>query len=270
MSRGRLILCGVALAALFPVTACSHHHGRVAFNGGEASTGDTSRDPDADDPDSDDPAPGDPGGPHDGPDDEAPVLDDLVGRGVVRPVLATAGNLVSSLTQGEPSLNEALDPLARVSVGGHTIIGGGDGEALTALGVSVASQQQADGQLATLGVLKDGQIVAANAIGPGANGDLIGATAGGRQVIGQGQSQAIGAGLLSPTQTQGDVASVNVLSGGDILNVQVPGATPGAGGSVVQGVVNTVGNVVPGAAPAPGGPPAGAPLLGNLLGGLHH
>lgn len=184
--------------------------------------------------------------------------------------------------QGEPGsnglagANGLLSGAGTVTIGDRTLIGtpGQTGP----LGVSVLSPTQATGSVATVGALSGGNVVT---VGTGAGSTattsgavptgLLGVSLGGRQVVGQGSSNLIGVGVLSPNGQQGTNVSGNVLSGGQPVGVGVRGTqgtgTPQSGG-VVGGVLGTVGGVLQpsngnGAAQPGQSPNAG--LLGGLL-----
>ena len=79
------------------------------------------------------------------------------------------------------------------------------------------------------------------------------ATLTGNQIIGQGQSQEIGVGVLSPTPTAGNTLGVNVLTGGQVVDVAIGGQslTSGLTGTVTgiltgQGPTTTIGGVLTG------------------------
>lgn len=242
MTRNRMLLYGVALAVLLPTAACSSN-GRVAMNGGIGPGQQQAQNPDPQDPGQTPPEqPGQPA-----------ALVEAIDDGAAR-IVDTAGNLGApggdTLGQTVTENSAPLGSLARVSVGNETTLGGAGGGAQgSPIGVSVASEQQTQGSAVTLGVLSNGQVATVNT--PALNngqGDLIGLTADSQQIIGEGQSQTIGAGLLAPNNTTGDAASVNVLSGGQILNAQVNGVTtPSAPGtSVVDTVTETLGDLLDG------------------------
>lgn len=119
--------------------------------------------------------------------------------------------------------DEAFDPLGRVTVVDAPIIDGDDEEG--ALGLSVASDTQQRGDLLSLGVLQDGQVIAANDVSQ--SGDLIGAVAGDHQLIGEGDSQQVSVDLLTPGDSEGDLIGVDVLAGGQIVDVEVNGSESG-------------------------------------------
>jgi hypothetical protein len=202
MARLHTLICGAALIAVLPLSACSSN-GRVSTAGGFGA----SAAPPAGQPSGDDDGDGSSG--------DGSTTSTLGGA-----LFVTAGNLGDTLESGDPnSLPDDPSPLARVSVGEERAFGGGSSS--SALGLSLGSETQEQGDVATLGVLSDGEVITADASGA-ANGDLIGATLDGDQVVGEGDQQSIGVGALSPSGSSGDVASVNVLSGGQALDVQVP------------------------------------------------
>ncbi|HEV2081874.1 MAG TPA: hypothetical protein VGR32_05390 [Brevundimonas sp.] len=163
-----------------------------------------------------------------------------------------------------------------VTIGDQTLVGtpGQTGP----LGVSVLSPTQATGSVATVGALSGGQVVS---VGTGAGTTattsggtptgLLGVNVGGHQVLGQGGSNLIGVGVLSPNGQQGTNVTGNVLSGGQTVGVGVSG-TQGSGsghaGGVVGGVVGTVGGVLQPSNGGSHGQPGGTGPLPGGLGGL--
>lgn len=152
------------------------------------------------------------------------------------PTLASIGNVGSLLTQSgesgpvgsllnETGLTEAadatIDPLGRVSVGDEILIGASDSGASQSLGVSVLSDSQNQGDVASIGVLSNGQVVSVDTqIAENGEGDLLGVIADNDQVIGQG-AEPVSVGVLSSSDADGDIASANVLNDGTIADVRV-------------------------------------------------
>jgi fibronectin-binding autotransporter adhesin len=241
MTRIQVVVFSAVLAALLPITACSSN-GRVAFNGGLGGGGGGG----GGDP-VDPPPPPPPPGPGPG---SCCSLEPIVDG--TQTVVVTVGNLVGEVLPNGTGL-EGLDPLGRVVVGNQTLVGEANGTGVTAIGLNVGSDAQPQGELATLGVLTNGQIIATNTLGPSGGGDLIGATLTGNQIIGQGKSQEIGVGVLSPTPTAGNTLGVNVLRGGQVVDVAIGGQslTSGLTGTVTgiltgQGPTTTIGGVLTG------------------------
>lgn len=173
--------------------------------------------------------------------------------------------MASNLPQ---TLDGVVDPLAAVSVGGARLLGSTAQGATQQLGVSVLSPTQSQGELATIGVLSNGQVanVALPVLGAGGmpiGGDLLGVALTDQQVLG-GVNNAIGVGLLAPANATGDIASVNLLSGGQIANVQVNGST-NSGDGLVGSLLTPLGNAAAPASNANNG--VLAPVTG-LVGGV--
>jgi hypothetical protein len=228
MSHLHRVLCGVALAALIPISACSSS-GRVGFAGdlgGSPSGPSQPADPNPD--------PSQGGG--------DPALADAVNDGADT-VLAAAGNLTGNLLpNGGGDVGEGADALGRVTVGDETIVGEQGSRAPTAIGLSVNSETQEQGELATLGVLNNGQVIAANEVGNAGGGDLIGARVDGDQVIGEGGQQQVGLGVLSSSDERGEIADVNLLTGNQIIDVELNNSANGEGaGSLTDGLQGLLG-----------------------------
>lgn len=182
----RIFFVSAALAALLSVSACSSS-GRANFGGSLAS-----------------------------PSQAAPQAPNNGGNGG-----PGGGSGGGGGAGGE--FDEAADPLGRITVVNAPIIDG-DGQN-GALGLSVASDTQQRGDLLSLGVLQNGQVIAANDVSQ--SGDLIGATAGESQLIGNGDSQQVSVDLLTPGDSEGDLLGVDVLSGEEIVDVEVNGSGSG-------------------------------------------
>jgi hypothetical protein len=227
MSRLHQTLCAAALVALLPLAACSSN-GRLAYSGGlggGSSSGGGSGGSGAG-------APTPPSSAND-----ATLTDDAGDAASV--TLASAGNLAADLEDGE--LNDA-NALGRVTVGDQHILGEDADSGL--LGVNVVSQAEAEGELATIGLLANGQLISANQVSANGNGDLIGAVAGENRIIGEGEQQQVSLDLLSNSDAQGDVIGVDALSDTQTTAVEVHGGTVldnlGHGG-VLDGVTNAAG-----------------------------
>lgn len=242
MAHFRMLLYGAALAMLLPAAACSSN-GRVAMSGaGGIDPGGRQ---------AEDPNPEGPNQPPQQPTQPAALIQTV--EDTTGDVIAAAGNLG---LPGEGDLDDAiggasgsLNSIARVSVSDEDVIGegAGGGQNTSPLGVSVASNTQNQGSDITLGVLSNGQVATAQTPAlSGGQGDLIGATADGDQIIGEGNQQTIGVGLLTPANSSGDAASANVLSGGQVANVQVNGTSLTPGNAVVDEVTDTVTDLLDG------------------------
>lgn len=163
-------------------------------------------------------------------------------------------------------LDDAADPLGRVTVGDRTVLGQGAAGAEGPLGVSVLSPTTETGEVATVGVLSGGQVAglstgqpnSATAAATGAAGGLLGVTVG-DQTVGA-DNPVVDLNVLAPTGAAGTVAGVDVLSNGQPVNATVN--DPRAGQSPVSGAVDavtgTVGGVVGGLPDVGAGAGAGA------------
>lgn len=134
--------------------------------------------------------------------------------------LASAGNasgLLNDTGLGEAGDN-AIDPLARVSVDGDTVVGSTAPNTRQALGVNVGGGT-GQGQIATVNALQDGQIVTASlsdGIVGDASGaaDALGVSANNDRVLGSGDS-AVQVGVLS----NGQVVSASLADNGALNGV---------------------------------------------------
>jgi hypothetical protein len=218
----RIALISAAVAALISVSGCSSN-GRFGFNGGLGASGGGSGGSNA------------PSGAGSGSGGASSTLSTLSDS--ADGVVATAGNLVSGGGQGD--FGQATDPLGRITVANERVI---DGDSNGAIGLSAASDHQEQGQFATLGVLHNGQVIASNEIEPASSsGDLIGVSADDDQVIGQGQHQQVDLDLLASGDSQGDLASADLLTAGQIVDIEVNGAQQG-----LDGLTGDLGNLIDG------------------------
>lgn len=200
-----------------------------------------------------------------------------------------SGGTGSSLNNA--GLTDVLDSLGRVTVGDKTVLGSGSGpQTIPPLGVSIGSPTQAAGQVATVGVLSGGQVLNAN-IGQGNASStptggtptsLLGLTVAGNPVLGSGSGDpAIDIGVLSPGAAQGTAGSVNLLSNGQPVGVNLGsgGATGLLGGAltpvtsgplapVVTPVVGTVTGAVAGLTSGGGSTPTPTNPVTGVVAGL--
>lgn len=146
--------------------------------------------------------------------------------------------------------DNTLNPVAKVVVLDQPLLGSGAGDSAQLVGVSALSPTQTQGQLATVGVLSGGEGLNARVTKVASTGDLLNVSLGEHKLIGGDGPALIGASVLSPTQSQGTLATAGALSGGG-----APGAGPAAPSAagaltpvtgVLGGVTGTVGGVVHG------------------------
>ncbi len=183
--------------------------------------------------------------------------------GTVSQVVGSTGQVLVDTGQGRTYLVDGLTAAVGQAVSLNVLdrnVLPGSGTPL--VGASVLSATQGSGSLATVGVDAAGNLVKAvatplgtdssalvSAVVPGGSGGLggaagqvVGATAGGSQLLGTaGGTPLVGASVLSPTQTTGSLATVGVGSGGNVLNVA---AGPVAGASAA-GTASASGGVLP-------------------------
>lgn len=255
MTKHQLGLCSAALLGI--LTAACSSDGRVAFGGGSSFAGGVK--PGGGSSSSGDGSGGVSGGggggnssdggasPASASNDEGTASRIVAGAD---DALTSAGNVGDLLTEsGGGALDDSglvetadntIDPLARVSVDDDTIVGSGAANSSQALGVSALSESQTQGDVATLGVLTNGQVLTAdaNVAEGGSTNGLIGAGAHGDQVIGE-PNDAIAVSALSPT-AEGEVASANVLNNGDLLNVDIEQPDSGGAQGLIEGAVEAV------------------------------
>src|SRR5690606_8414390 len=120
-------------------------------------------------------------------------------------------------------------------------------------------------QVASVGRLADGKVADVGLTDPVAGGtsSVLNANVANYDVVGS-STALIGASALSPTQATGQVASVGVLSGAQVLNVDAPAL--GAADGAVGGLTNAVNGVVDGVTGLVSGTSSGG--LSDLSGGL--
>jgi hypothetical protein len=169
--------------------------------------------------------------------------------GNVSDLLSLSGQGAGDLADNDAmqAAGDLADPLARVSVNDEAVVGADNGGA-QALGVSALSAGQDQGDVATVGVLANGQVATANVNGEGQNGDnLIGAQANDDQIIG-GQNDALGVNALSTTSQQGSIGTASVLNNGQIADAQLtaPQGSNGAVANTVNSVTNTLNSLTGG------------------------
>lgn len=162
--------------------------------------------------------------------------------------LPVLGPPVGSVVQ---TADNTLNPLGKVVVLDRPIIGSGVEASTQLVGVSALSPIQTQGQLATVGVLSSGAgLNSAGGVGQLASAEnLLNVSLGEKTLLGGEGPALIGASVLSPTQSQGTLATAGVLSGGP-SGASGP-LTPVTG--VVGGVTGVVGGVVHGATGLLGG-----------------
>lgn len=236
----RALLLSAALIALAPMAACSTD-GRTSFSAGGATGASAPGDSDGGSSGS-----GSGSGSGSASVEGDGTLGRVTGQGAAGGALASAGNagdLVNDSGVIEAG-DDTIDPMARVSVAGETVVGN-DGTGTTqAIGLSAASETQNAGQVATVGVLANGQVTTASLSSDETNladNGAIGLAAGEDQVIGENGDPIAGS-IASPSNAQGTIAGVNALSGDQIANVQVNGQGATTGGLVDQ-VTTTIGGL---------------------------
>jgi hypothetical protein len=175
--------------------------------------------------------------------------------------LPLAGSPVAGVVK---TADNAINPLGKVVVLDQTVLGSSASASNQLVGVSALSPGQAQGQLATVGVLSSGG-GAAGPLAPLAQaGDLLKVSVDGATLVG-GQGQAlIGASVLSPTQAQGTAVTAGVLSGGGGTAANPLAPATGLVGGLVGG-----GGTSPGAAllaPVAGVVGGVTGVVGGLLG----
>lgn len=227
MLKPHSMLCSVALVALLPLAGCASD-GRVSTSGGFGASAAS--------------APSG-GGSGDGGDTGEDSSSDGGAEAMTfgSAVVASSGNLGDAVSEGDPeSFDDSISPLARVSLANESITSGSD---RSALGLSAASDTQEQGDVATFGVLSGGEVITADTQGL-SNGasDLVGVTADGEQVVGEGDEQLVGIGAASPNDASGEVASVNLLNDPQTADIHVDGATT----SLVEDVTAGLGSLTQG------------------------
>ena len=178
-------------------------------------------------------------------------------------LLPGAGGATGQVGDGLDSLagqgDAALNPAGTVVVSDQPVLGAGtDANGQQLAGVSALSSPSAQGQVLTANVAENGELLAVNAdgapllaAGQAAVDDASGSISGalndqqvarlsvGDATVG-GSDPAIGAGVLSPTQPTGSLATLGVSSGGQTATADVNGASLTGGQGLLSGQVDNL------------------------------
>jgi hypothetical protein len=172
--------------------------------------------------------------------------------------LVTTGNAllpagVSSALQGATAGVPASGNVANNSLGGSPT---------QPVGVSVLSTQAASGTIASANVLSAGQTGAVTINPAGATGGLpLTTNIAGTTLTGGAGTQPLAVSALAPTTATGSVATLGVLSGGNIVTANVTGAGPTPLPGTTGALAGTAGSVLNGSASLANGTVANQNIL---------